>query len=115
VLLGRRPVLRPAVRAGDLLGGAAAGDPSAVRELIVVELFPMRAPIPRTLPDVLERMVQLRFTSRLTLDEAFLQPIDRLADLVAKVDRQLPTTATSATTRRTGSCWPGWRSITPAW
>ncbi|WP_448619159.1 patatin-like phospholipase family protein [Geodermatophilus sp. URMC 65] len=79
--------LGPAI---DLLGGAAAGDPSAVRELIVVELFPMRAPIPRTLPDVLERMVQLQFSSRLTLDEAFFQRIDRLVDLVAKVDRQLP-------------------------
>ena len=50
----------------------------------------MRAPIPRTLPDVLERMVQLQFSSRLTLDEAFFQRIDRLVDLVAKVDRQLP-------------------------
>ncbi|MBB3084069.1 patatin-like phospholipase family protein [Geodermatophilus sabuli] len=79
--------LQPAIVA---LEGAAAGDPSAVRELIVVELFPMRAPIPRTLPDVLERMPQLQFSSRLTLDEAFFQRIDRLADLVEEVDRQLP-------------------------
>ena len=38
--------LSPAINA---LEEAANGDPSAVRELIVVELFPMNAPIPRTM------------------------------------------------------------------
>ena len=57
--------LGPAINA---LEQAAGGDRAAVRELIVVELFPMNAPMPRTFTDVLQRMVQLQYTSRLTLD-----------------------------------------------
>jgi NTE family protein len=80
--------LKPAI---DALEAAAAGDPSAVRELIVVELFPMRAPsIPATLPAVLNRMTEIQFTSRLTLDEDFFGRIDRFVDLVTRIDQQLP-------------------------
>ena len=57
--------LGPAINA---LKEAAGGDRAVERELIVVELFPMRAEVPRTLPDVLQRMVQLQYTSRLALD-----------------------------------------------
>jgi NTE family protein len=79
--------LSPAINA---LEEAADGDASAVRELIVVELFPMNAPIPRTMYDVLQRMVQLQYTSRLTLDEKFFDKIDRTVDLLAKIDEDLP-------------------------
>ena len=79
--------LSPAINA---LEKAADGDPSAVRELIVVELFPMNAPIPRTMHDVLQRMVQLQYTSRLTLDEKFFDKTDRVVDLLAKIDEGLP-------------------------
>ena len=58
-----------------------------MRELIVVELFPMNAPIPRTMRDVLQRMVQLQYTSRLTLDEKFFEKTDRVVDLLAKIDQ----------------------------
>ena len=78
------PPLSPAI---DALEEAADGDPSAVRELIVVELFPMNAPIPRTMRDVLQRMVQLQYTSRLTLDEKFFDQTDRVVDLLAKIDQ----------------------------
>src|SRR5438093_851065 len=60
--------LSPAINALEEAGG---GDPSVLRELIVVELFPMEAPIPATMPDVFERMVQLQYASRLKLDEKF--------------------------------------------
>jgi len=79
--------LSPAI---DALEEAADGDPAAVRELIVVELFPMDAPIPQNLQDVLQRMVQLQYTSRLILDEHFFDKIDRFVDLVTKVDEELP-------------------------
>jgi NTE family protein len=79
--------LSPAINA---LEQAADGDPSAVRELIIVELFPMSAPIPRTLPAVFQRMVQLQYTSRLKVDEKFFDKIDRFVDLMAEVDRALP-------------------------
>jgi NTE family protein len=79
--------LSPAINA---LEEAADGDPAAIRELIVIELFPMAAPIPRTLPDVLQRIIQLQYTSRLKLDEKFFAKIDRLVDLMAAIDSALP-------------------------
>ena len=79
--------LSPAINA---LEEAEGGDPSAIRELIVVELFPMEAPIPRTMPDVLERMVHLQYTSRLKLDKKFFDRIDRVVDLITRVDAELP-------------------------
>ncbi len=78
--------LSPAINA---LEDAANRDREAERELIVVELFPMDAPIPRTMSDVLERMVQLQYTSRLKLDEAFFTKIDKFVDLMDKIDDAL--------------------------
>jgi NTE family protein len=79
--------LSPAINALEEAGG---GDPKVQRELIVVELFPMEAPIPATMPDVLERMVHLQYTSRLKLDEKFFDRIDRVVDLVDRIDAELP-------------------------
>jgi NTE family protein len=79
--------LSPAINA---LEEAAGGDPAAERELIVVELFPMAAAIPQSLQDVVQRMVQLQYTSRLRVDEAFFDKIDRFVDLMVKVDEALP-------------------------
>jgi NTE family protein len=79
--------LSPAINA---LEECDNGDPSVERELIVVELFPMVAPVPRDLPEVLDRIVQLRYASRIALDEKFFAKIDHVIDLVAKVDAALP-------------------------
>lgn len=79
--------LSPAINA---LEEAAKDDPSAVLELIVVELFPMNAPIPDDMPEVIQRMVQLQYTSRLHLDRRFFDKIDQFVDLMAKIDEALP-------------------------
>jgi NTE family protein len=79
--------LSPAINA---LEEAAKNDPSAVLELIVVELFPMKAPIPDNLPEVFQRMAQLQYTSRLQLDKRFFDKIDQFVDLMAKIDEDLP-------------------------
>ena len=79
--------LGPAINALEECDG---GDRSVQRELIVVELFPMVAPIPRTLPDVMERMVQLQYASRIALDRKFFDKIDHVIDLVRKLDTVLP-------------------------
>src|SRR4051795_9943987 len=65
-------------------------DPGVARELIVVELFPMRAPVPRSLPAVFDRMQRLQYTSRLKLDQAFFDKINGMVDVLAQVDRELP-------------------------
>jgi NTE family protein len=79
--------LAPAI---DALERAAGGDPDVERELVVVELFPMRAQVPRSLQDVVQRMVQLQYTSRLKLDAAFFDTISGIVDLVERVDAELP-------------------------
>ena len=79
--------LGPAINA---LEQAADGDRNVERELVVVELFPMRAPVPRTFTDVLKRMVQLQYTSRLTLDADFFDQMSNVIDLIAAVDDALP-------------------------
>jgi NTE family protein len=79
--------LSPAI---DALEAAAGGDREVERELIVVELFPMQAAVPQTLQEVLQRMVQLQYTSRLTLNARFFDKISDVVDLVSRVDAALP-------------------------
>jgi NTE family protein len=74
----------------DALEAAAGGDRAVERELIVVELFPRRAPVPRTLPDVLDRVFQLQYTSRLALDAATFERVERVVDLLERIDAALP-------------------------
>jgi NTE family protein len=78
--------LAPAINA---LEEAADADPTVERELIVVELFPMRSAVPRTFAEVLQRMVQLQYTSRLTLDKDFFGQIDQIVDLITRVGNAL--------------------------
>jgi len=42
------------------------------------------------MPDVLQRMVQLEYTSRLPVDKKFLDKIDGFVDLMAKIDKRRP-------------------------
>ena len=80
--------LSPAINA---LERAAGGDRGVERELIVVELFPMRAAVPQTMQEVLQRMVQLQYTSRLSLDARVFDTLGDVVDLVDRVDAALPT------------------------
>ncbi len=79
--------LSPAINA---LEEAADGDRAVERELVVVELFPMQASVPQTFSEVLQRMVQLQYTSRLTLDKHFFDKISGLVDLMAEIDHAVP-------------------------
>jgi NTE family protein len=83
--------LSPAINA---LEASAGGDREVVRELVVVELFPMKAAVPRTFGEVLQRMVQLQYTSRLTLDAELFAKVGRIVDLIGQVERELPETST---------------------
>lgn len=83
--------LSPAINA---LEEAAGGSRSVERELIVVELFPMEAPIPRTFPEVIQRVVQLQYTSRLNLDSHVFDQMNDVVDLLARVEDELPADST---------------------
>ncbi len=79
--------LGPAI---NYLESVEPGNDAIHRELIVVELFPRVAPIPRTLPDVVNRMVQMQYTSRIQLDEKLSRKIDKMLDLIERIDSELP-------------------------
>jgi NTE family protein len=59
------------------------------RELIVVELFPMRAKLPADLIDVQNRLVALQFSSKLDLDETWFHKVDDFVDLFQQIDQEL--------------------------
>ncbi len=79
--------LSPAI---NFLESCEPDNPDIHRELIVVQLFPMEAPLPRSLPEVINRMVQLQYTSRIKLDEKLFDKIDKVLQLIARVDAELP-------------------------
>lgn len=74
----------------NLLEQSDGGDPSVERELIVVELFPMRAQVPTTLLEVHNRLTQLLFSSKLKLDHQLFDKIDSYIDLMQQIDQALP-------------------------
>jgi|SRR5579875_58211 NTE family protein len=84
----------PLTRAIHLLEQADAGDPNVERELIVIELFPMRAKIPTDLVEAQERVTQLIFSSKLILDEQLFEKINAYVDLIEKIDQALPPEST---------------------
>jgi NTE family protein len=79
--------LSPAINA---LEEASKGDSSAVLELIVIELFPKNAEIPRDMSEVQQRMLQLQYTSRLKLDQKAFEKIGRSVDLMTEINKALP-------------------------
>ena len=80
----------PLSRAINYLEALDADNSDVLRELIVVELFPMEAPIPNNMMEVLNRMIQLQYTSRLTLDRKFFNKIDTFIDMIQKIDVTIP-------------------------
>ncbi|MGZ3608554.1 MAG: patatin-like phospholipase family protein [Ktedonobacteraceae bacterium] len=59
----------PMAKAINLLEQADPDNPDVERELIVIELFPMRSELPVNLIEVQDRITQLLFSSKLLLDE----------------------------------------------
>ncbi len=80
--------LSPAI---NFLESCEPDNPAIFRELIAVELFPMEAPLPRSLTNVFDRIVQLQYTSRIKLDKKFFNKIDSVIKIIESVDRELPT------------------------
>ncbi|MDD7969311.1 DUF3734 domain-containing protein [Actinomycetospora lemnae] len=54
----------------------------------------MNAPIPRTFPEVMQRVAQLQYTSRLALDSRFFDEINDVVDLLARIEDELPADST---------------------
>jgi NTE family protein len=80
----------PMAKAINLLEQADPGNPDVQRELIVIELIPMRSELPVNLIEVQDRITQLLFSSKLTLDEKLFQHMNDYVDLIQQIDRELP-------------------------
>ena len=84
----------PLSKAIDLLEQADPDNPDVERELIVIELFPMRSEVPRNLIEVQDRVTQLLFSSKLILDEHLFEKMNDYVDLIQQIDRVLPPDST---------------------
>lgn len=80
----------PLAKAIDLLEQADPDDPDVERELIVIELFPMRSKVPTNLIEVQDRVMQLTFSSKLILDEHLFEKVNAFVDLIGQIDQALP-------------------------
>lgn len=79
--------LSPAI---NFLESCEPDNPDIHRELIVVDLFPMKAPVPQSMLEVINRMTQLQYTSRIKLDKKLFDKIDKVIKLIKRVDAELP-------------------------
>jgi len=80
----------PLAKAINLLEQTDPHDPDVERELIVVELFPMRSAVPENLIEVQDRITQLLFSSKLILDEKLFQKMNDYVKLIDQIDQVLP-------------------------
>jgi NTE family protein len=70
-----------------------ADRPEVRRELIVVELFPREAKVPDDLTGVVNRALQLRYISKLALDNKLFKKFNSFIDLIQEIDGLLPPTS----------------------
>ncbi|HEX6555101.1 MAG TPA: patatin-like phospholipase family protein [Ktedonobacteraceae bacterium] len=80
----------PLAKAINLLEQADPDNPDVERELIVVELIPMQSQVPENLIEVQDRVTQLFYSSKLTLDEMLFQKMNDYVDLIQQIDQAVP-------------------------
>lgn len=74
----------------NVLEECDGGDPDVEREVIVVQLIPMRSRVPTNMPEMMNRVTQLVTSSRLELDSKLFSKIDSYIDLLQQIDKELP-------------------------
>jgi NTE family protein len=60
------------------------------RELIVVELFPMGAPLPKDMAQVTNRLGQLIFANKFKIDHKLFRTINDTIDFMRKIEEHIP-------------------------
>lgn len=59
------------------------------RQIIVVELFPMKASIPSNMNEVFQRMIEMTFSSKLNLDRDLINRVNSFIDLAQEIDKEV--------------------------
>ena len=80
----------PLGQAINLLEQCDGGDPQVEREVIIVQLIPLRAQVPSNMLEVLNRVTQLITSSKLKLDQKLFGKINSYIDLMQQIDKVLP-------------------------
>jgi NTE family protein len=80
----------PMAKAINLLEKVDLDNPDVQRELIVVELIPMRSEVPVNLIEVEDRVTQLLYSSKMILDEKLFQKMNDYVELIQQIDQELP-------------------------
>lgn len=66
------------------------GDDDDTKEVIMVELFPQTGKIPKNMPDVFDRMIEMTFQSKISFDEKMYQRTSDYIDFINELDNTLP-------------------------
>ena len=80
----------PLSKAINLLEQVDPDNPDVERELIVVELIPMRSDLPVNLIEAQDRVKQLLYSSKLILDEHLFGRMNDYVELIQQIDQVLP-------------------------
>jgi NTE family protein len=60
------------------------------REVIVIELFPRKGPLPKDIGEVMNRVGQLLFASKLRIDRKLFKTITAIVTLLGKIEQHIP-------------------------
>jgi NTE family protein len=70
----------------NCLERSAGDDPNVGREVIVVELFPRAGSVPNSISDVINRVFNISFSSKLNLDKKLFQQINTYIELANHIE-----------------------------
>jgi NTE family protein len=77
--------LKPAFKCLETIG-----DEDCEKEVIMVELFPQKGKVPQNMPDVLDRMIEMTFQSKVSFDKKMYQRISDYIDFIKELNEVLP-------------------------
>jgi NTE family protein len=77
--------LKPAFKCLETIG-----DNDSTKEVIMVELFPQKGKVPKNMPDVFDRMIEMTFQSKISFDKKMYQRTSDYIDFINELNETLP-------------------------
>jgi predicted acylesterase/phospholipase RssA len=66
------------------------GNDDSTKEVIMVELFPQKGKVPKNMPDVFDRMIEMTFQSKVSFDKKMYQRTSDYIDFINELNETLP-------------------------